>query len=82
MYIRKVTMNIFLLFTILFTGLLITLIGIIIYKITTKKELPDSHYTPFDYITAQTAVEFHEEKEEKEQEDEQGDDKDKNEEKK
>lgn len=75
-------MNIFLLLTTLFTGLLIALIGIVIYKIIAKKELPDSHYTPFDYITAQTAVEFHEEKEEKEQEDEQGDDKDKNKKKK
>ncbi|AJS58809.1 DUF3951 domain-containing protein [Paenibacillus sp. IHBB 10380] len=47
-------------------------------KIITKKELPSSNYTPFDYITSQTNIEFHEEKEETEEENDKGDDKDKN----
>ena len=41
------------------------------------KEIPDSRYTPFDYITGQTTVEFQEQKEEKEEQNDQGDDKDK-----
>ncbi|MBN6186422.1 DUF3951 domain-containing protein [Aneurinibacillus sp. BA2021] len=71
-------MNLFLYFAVAFTGLLIVLIGIVIGKMVAKKAIPDSYYTPFDYITAQTSVEFHEEKEAKEEGDEQGDDKDKN----
>ncbi|MCJ8012423.1 DUF3951 domain-containing protein [Paenibacillus sp. KQZ6P-2] len=61
-----------------FTVILIALIGIIAFKIVKKKQLPDCYYTPFDYITGQTTVEFHEEKEEEEEENGQGDDKDKN----
>lgn len=71
-------MHLFLYFTTAFTGLLIILIAIVSSKMIAKKAIPDSYYTPFDYITAQTSVEFHEEKEDKEEEDEQGDDKDKN----
>ncbi|MFT9846826.1 DUF3951 domain-containing protein [Aneurinibacillus sp. REN35] len=71
-------MNSFLVFTVFFTGAVVLLIGIIIGKMLSKKEIPDSYYTPFDHITAQSAVEFHEEKEEKEEEDGQGDDKEKN----
>ncbi|GIN86230.1 hypothetical protein J6TS2_26160 [Heyndrickxia sporothermodurans] len=70
-------MEIFLSITMLFSLLLVSLIGIIVFKMIKKKSMPESNYTPFDYITAQTVVEFHEEKDEKEQEDGQGDDKDK-----
>lgn len=69
-------MDIFILFTLGFSGCIILLIGIVVIKVMTKKKLPDSSYTPFDYITAQSNIEFHEEKEEKEEADK-GDDKDK-----
>lgn len=71
-------MNIFIFSMCSFAGLLTALIGIIVFKIIKKKNLPNSYYTPFDYITGQTNVEFHEEKEEEEQENGLGDDKDKN----
>lgn len=63
---------------IFFSILMIILIALIVVKMITKNELPSSNYTPFDYITGQTNIEFHEEKEEKVEEDDQGDDKDKN----
>jgi len=47
-------------------------------KTLIKKEIPDSRYNPFDYITGQTRVEFQEQKEQKEEKDDHGDDKDKN----
>lgn len=34
--------------------------------------MPELYYTPLDYITGQSQVEFHEEKEEREEEDDQG----------
>ncbi|NQX67082.1 DUF3951 domain-containing protein [Paenibacillus alba] len=46
-------------------------------KTLIKKEIPDSRYNPFDYITGQSRIEFQEQKEEKEEADDQGDDKDK-----
>lgn len=61
---------------------ILMLLGIISSKIIAGKGLPDSNYTPFDYIIGHSAVEFHEEKEDKEEEDDQGDDKDKNKSKK
>jgi len=61
----------------IFYVLIFVVLGIIAVKIVRKRELPTSHYTPFDYITAHTTAEFHEEKEEHEDEDDQGDDKDK-----
>ncbi|MEW9700072.1 DUF3951 domain-containing protein [Paenibacillus sp. SI8] len=66
--------------------LLLSLIGpvfiLIIYimaKTLIKKEIPDSRYNPFDYITGQTKIEFQEQKEQKEEDNDQGDDKNKNE---
>jgi hypothetical protein len=53
------------------------LLGIVFIKTLSKRELPISHYTPFDNITGHSSVEFHEEKEEHEDEDDQGDDKNK-----
>lgn len=64
-------MIILMLLIMLFTILLVSLIGIVSYKIINNKTLPDNNYTPFDYITVQATVEFHEEKEEKEEEDKQ-----------
>lgn len=57
---------------------ILVLLGIISSKIIAGKGLPDNNYTPFDYITSQSSVEFHEEKQEKEEDDDQGDDKEKN----
>ena len=56
---------------------ILVLLGIVISKMIRLKEIPDSRYTPFDYITGQTTVEFQEQKEEKEEQNDQGDDKDK-----
>ncbi|MEC1375808.1 DUF3951 domain-containing protein [Heyndrickxia oleronia] len=50
--------------SILFTVMIVFLIGFIIFKIVKNRMLPNHSYTPFDYITAQSTVEFHEEKEE------------------
>ncbi|MCR8641876.1 DUF3951 domain-containing protein [Paenibacillus sp. N1-5-1-14] len=55
---------------------ILALLLIISIKIVKGKKLPESNYTPFDYITGQTTVEFHEQKEAKEENDDQGDDKD------
>ena len=60
------------------TGVIFLLIGTVITKMIWKKELPSNNYTPFDYIMAQSPVEFHEQKQEKEVDDDHGDDKDKN----
>lgn len=55
---------------------IVTLLAIIIVKMIRGREIPNSNYTPFDYITGHTPVEFHEEKEAKEERNGQGDDKD------
>ncbi|MCG7407304.1 DUF3951 domain-containing protein [Paenibacillus sp. ACRRX] len=57
---------------------IIAILVIISLKIIRGRALPSNDYTPFDYITGQSSVEFHEEKQEKEEEDDEGDDKDKN----
>ncbi|TCZ80909.1 DUF3951 domain-containing protein [Paenibacillus albiflavus] len=51
---------------------ILVLLGIIIVKMIKGKQLPSSHYTPFDYITGQAPSEFHEEKEDKEDQDDEG----------
>lgn len=56
---------------------IVLLLGIIVVKIVRKKELPDLRYTPFDNITGQTHVEFHQEKEVIEEDNENGDGKNK-----
>ncbi|ETT49307.1 MULTISPECIES: DUF3951 domain-containing protein [Paenibacillus] len=53
-------------------------LGIIIVKVILTRKLPNNNYTPFDYITAQSPVEFHDEKKEIEENADHGDDKDKN----
>lgn len=62
-------------------GLIFPIFALVIYimvKTLIKKQIPDSRYNPFDYITGQSRVEFQEQKEQKEEDDSQGDDKDKN----
>jgi len=51
---------------------ILVLLGIIIGKMIKGKQLPSSHYTPFDYITGQAVSEFREEKEDKEEQDDEG----------
>ncbi|OCT14987.1 DUF3951 domain-containing protein [Paenibacillus pectinilyticus] len=66
--------------TLTLLGLIFPIFVLIIYimaKTLIKKEIPDSRYNPFDYVTGQTRVEFQEQKETKEEDDSQGDDKDK-----
>lgn len=41
---------------------IIVLLLIITLKIIKGKQIPNSDYTPLDYITGQTPIEFHEEK--------------------
>ncbi|MFS1512738.1 DUF3951 domain-containing protein [Chengkuizengella sp. SCS-71B] len=56
------------------SGFITLLIGYIVVRTFLKKEIPDNPYTPFDYITGQSDVEFRDEKEEIEQDnDEDGD---------
>lgn len=67
--------------TLILLGLIAPIFVLVIYIMTKtliKKEIPDSRYNPFDYITGQTRVEFQEQKEQKEEKDDQGHDKDKN----
>lgn len=45
----------------------------VIFNILVKKKSIVNYYTPFDHITGQSTVEFHEEKEEKEEQNKQGD---------
>ncbi|MEK5237578.1 DUF3951 domain-containing protein [Paenibacillus sp. FSL L8-0470] len=59
-------------------GIVNLLLGIIIVKILLTRKLPSNNYTPFDYITAYSLVEFHDEKKEIEENADHGDDKDKN----
>ncbi|MFC3746928.1 DUF3951 domain-containing protein [Paenibacillus sp. GCM10012306] len=59
-------------------GIVNILLAIIIIKILLTRKLPSNNYTPFDYITAQALVEFHDEKKEIEENADHGDDKDKN----
>jgi Protein of unknown function (DUF3951) len=76
-YERIENMEVTMLFSLFFAFALIVLIAVITFKIIKNKELPSNSYTPFDYITGQSNVEFHEEKEEKEEDNAKGDDKDK-----
>lgn len=48
-----------------FSAFLILLIGIVTYKRIVNKQDVGTYYTPFDKITSQTNVEFHQEKQEK-----------------
>jgi hypothetical protein len=58
--------------------IIIILVFIGLYKIFVKKQTVTTYYTPFDEITGQAPVAFHEEKYMQEDGDGQGDDKNKN----
>lgn len=47
----------------MFSIFLVMIIGLVGYRRFVKREHVEVHYTPFDYITAQSGVEFHDEKE-------------------
>ena len=55
--------------------LLLIIVPVIMITVKTirKRKLPSNYYTPFDYISAQTNAEFHEEKEETKEDNENGD---------
>ncbi|MFF2888018.1 DUF3951 domain-containing protein [Paenibacillus sp. NPDC057967] len=59
-------------------GIFFLSLAFVIGKMLIKKGLPSNNYTPFDYISAHSHVEFHDEKQEKEENEDQGDDKNKN----
>lgn len=59
-------------------GITNLLLVIIIAKVLLTRKLPSNNYTPFDYVTAHSLVEFHDEKKEIEENADHGDDKDKN----
>lgn len=61
--------------------LVVVLIVIILFKRIILGKSIGVHYTPFDNITGNTSIEFHEEQNEDENEDNQGNDKDRNKEK-
>jgi hypothetical protein len=54
---------------------ILTLIGF--YKVFVKKRIITAYYTPFDHITGQSVVAFHEEQEVIATDEEEGDNKDK-----
>ncbi|WP_042352613.1 DUF3951 domain-containing protein [Bacillus massiliigorillae] len=56
--------------------LILTCIGL--FNLFVRKRNITAYYTPFDELTGQTAVSFHEEQEVLAEDDEQGDDKKKN----
>ena len=70
-------MDFFLMIPLAFAALLLFILGFTVTKIIVTKKLPDNLYTPFDYITGQTDVEFHEEKEARAEDDDQGEGKNK-----
>ncbi|MGK7377529.1 DUF3951 domain-containing protein [Planococcus sp. 1R117A] len=56
--------------------MIIVLVVIALYKVFVKKKSVTPFYTPFDKITGQTGVVFHEEQEVHAEDPDQGDDKD------
>ncbi|MFD1736719.1 DUF3951 domain-containing protein [Bacillus salitolerans] len=66
------------LMTIGFPIVIVILVFIGFYKVFVKKRNITPFYTPFDEITGQTEVAFHEEQEVLAEDEDQGDDKDKN----
>ncbi|REK76459.1 DUF3951 domain-containing protein [Paenibacillus paeoniae] len=71
-------MNFLLFISVGICGIFFLSLAIIMIKILLKRGLPSNNYTPFDYITAHSNVEFHDEKQEKEENVDHGDDKNKN----
>jgi hypothetical protein len=52
---------------VMFTMFLFFIIGLTTYKMCVQKVTPQIYYTPFESITAQSPIEFHEEQEEREE---------------
>lgn len=71
-------MNVINLAVVGFPLVIVVIVMIGFYKVMVKKKSVSLFYTPFDQVTGQTSVEFHEEKEVLAEDDDQGDDKDKN----
>lgn len=71
-------MNFVLIMSVGICGIFFLVLAIIIIRMLLKRGLPSNNYTPFDYITAHSHVEFHDEKQEKEENEDHGDDKNKN----
>ncbi|MEZ2716283.1 DUF3951 domain-containing protein [Niallia circulans] len=63
--------------TLVFSTLIVILVLIGFYKVFVKKRNITPFYTPFDEITGQTEVAFHEEQEILAEDEDQGDDKNK-----
>ncbi|MEI4830614.1 DUF3951 domain-containing protein [Bacillus sp. FJAT-53711] len=61
---------------VMFTMFLFFIIGLTTYKMFVQKVTPQIYYTPFESITAQSPVEFHEEKDDREESADYGKDKD------
>ncbi|MFP5202905.1 MULTISPECIES: DUF3951 domain-containing protein [Bacillus] len=61
-----------------FMLLIVVLIVVILFKRIILGKSIGVYYTPFDNITGNTSIEFHEEQNEEENEDDQGNDKDEN----
>lgn len=61
-----------------FPSVIVILVLIGFYKVFVKKASVTPFYTPFDQITGQTSVEFHEEQEILAEDEDKGDDKNKN----
>ncbi|MEQ2528297.1 DUF3951 domain-containing protein [Bacillaceae bacterium CLA-AA-H227] len=59
-------------------GAIVILVLIGFYKVFVKKRNVTNFYTPFDEITGQSPIEFHEEQVILAEDEDQGDDKDKN----
>lgn len=60
----------------MFSLFLMMIVGLVGYKRFVKREHVEVHYTLFDYITAQTGVEFHDEKEADDEQDDRRNNKD------
>ncbi|QED46270.1 DUF3951 domain-containing protein [Cytobacillus dafuensis] len=60
-----------------FPAVIVIIVMISFYKVFVKKRSVTPFYTPFDQITGQTGVEFHEEQEILAEDEDRGDDKDK-----
>lgn len=71
-------MNFVLIMSVGICGIFFLVLAIIIIRMLLKRGLPSNNYTPFDYITAHSNVEFHDEKQEIDENEDHGDDKNKN----
>ncbi|MFB9326227.1 DUF3951 domain-containing protein [Paenibacillus aurantiacus] len=61
------------------TGSIMLLLGAVLIQALRNRRWPSNDYTPFDYITAQSKIEFHDVEQDNDDDDDHGDDKNKNE---